>query len=69
MFKYKPGQLVSRTDAIYSPQLFLVIAVLKFGFIVDNTYEVVIIDQKTNFESILSFDCNIVASWQLEQDI
>lgn len=69
MFKYKPGQLLSRSDAIYVPQLFLVIAVLKFGLEYDNTFEVVIIDQKTNFESILSFDCNIVTSWELEQDI
>lgn len=69
MFKYKPGQLLSRSDAIYVPQLFFVIAVLKFGLEYDNTFEVVIIDQKTNFESILSFDCNIVTSWELEQDI
>jgi len=69
MFKYKLGQLVSRSDGIYSSQLFLVIAVLKFGLEHDNTYEVVIIDQKTNFESILSFDCNIAASWELEQDV
>lgn len=68
MFKYKPGQLLSRSDAIYVPQLFLVIAVLKFGLECDNTFEVVIIDQKTNFESILSFDCNIVKSWEIVQD-
>mgnify|MGYP003426121620 CR=1 FL=1 len=68
MFKYKPGQLLLRSDAIYFPQLFLVIAVLKFGLERDNTFEVVIINQKTNFESILSFDCNIVTSWEIVQD-